>query len=632
MCGIAGFCNGSEHWKQDIERMNEKMYYRGPDASGIWSNDEHTVVFGHRRLAIVDLTPSGAQPMESHDGRYVIAYNGEIYNYAKIKEKLLRENKVTAFKGTSDTEVLLEAVSAYGLEQTLRMAKGMFAIALYDKEKQMLSLARDRVGEKPLYYGFVADDEGRERFVFASDLNSVAALEKFNNPINTAVLENYFRYGYIPAPYSVYENVWKLEPGKILEIKSPFNKYTIKTYWSMQETAVYGQDHLFTGSEEEAAEELERLLKDAIRDQMMADVPVGAFLSAGIDSSTVVALMQSLSRHKVRSFTIGMWDPEFNEAEIAAQTAKILGTEHTELYITEQDAKDVIPKLPGMFGEPFADSSQIPTYLVSMMTREHVTVSLSGDGGDELFCGYGTYRSTNRIWDQTRRIPYWIRKPASVLLGAVSAQQHGALATKARLLGAKGIEDMYLRSEIGEGFQIVRRDIRKTEGCQTIMDTYPHSLLKEPQHNLMLMDLMMYHPDDILNKVDRTAMSVSLETRVPMLDRDVVEFAWTLPLSYRNGNDVTKKILRDILYRYVPRELMERPKTGFSIPLHKWLKETELRAWAESLIDRNILDRQGILDADVVWRLWTDYVEKDIWRVQIWYILMFQQWMQFSGR
>ena len=562
----------------------------------------------------------------------MIAYNGEIYNYAKIKEKLLRENKVTAFKGTSDTEVLLEAVSAYGLEQTLRMAKGMFAIALYDKEKQMLSLARDRVGEKPLYYGFVAGDEGRERFVFASDLNSVAALEKFNNPINTAVLENYFRYGYIPAPFSVYENVWKLEPGKILEIKSPFNKYTIKTYWSMQETAVYGQDHLFTGSEAEAAEELERLLKEAIRDQMMADVPVGAFLSAGIDSSTVVALMQSLSRHKVRSFTIGMWDPEFNEAEIAAQTAKILGTEHTELYITEQDAKDVIPKLPGMFGEPFADSSQIPTYLVSKMTREHVTVSLSGDGGDELFCGYGTYRSINRIWDQTRRIPYWMRKPASVLLGAVSAQQHGALATKARLLGAKGIEDMYLRSEIGEGFRIVRRDIRKTEGCQTIMDTYPHSLLKEPQHNLMLMDLMMYHPDDILNKVDRTAMSVSLETRVPMLDRDVVEFAWTLPLSYRNGDGVTKKILRDILYRYVPGELMERPKTGFSIPLHKWLKETELRAWAESLIDRNILDRQGILDADVVWRLWMDYVEKDIWRVQIWYILMFQQWMQFSGR
>lgn len=637
MCGIAGFCNGGEHWKQDIERMNEKMYYRGPDASGIWSNEEHTVVFGHRRLAIVDLTPSGAQPMESHDGRYVIAYNGEIYNYIEIREKLLHENKVTAFKGTSDTEVLLEAVSAYGLEETLRMAKGMFAIALYDKEKRALSLARDRVGEKPLYFGFVPGDEGRDRFVFASDLNSVAALEKFCNPINTAVLENYFRYGYIPAPYSVYENIWKLGPGEILEIKFPFNKYTIKTYWSMKETAVYGQNHLFTGSEEEAAEELERLLKEAIRDQMMADVPVGAFLSAGIDSSTVVALMQSLSSQKVRSFTIGMWDPEFNEAEIAAQTAKILGTEHTELYITEQDAKGVIPKLPGMFGEPFADSSQIPTCLVSKMTREHVTVSLSGDGGDELFCGYGTYQSVNRIWEQTRRIPYWVRKPASAFLGAVSAKQHGALATKARLLGAKSIEDMYLRSEIGEGFRIVRKDVLKkdalkAESRQTIMDTYPGSLLKEPQHNLMLMDLMMYHPDDILNKVDRTAMSVSLETRVPMLDRDVVEFAWTLPLSYRNGNGMTKKILRDILYRYVPKELMERPKTGFSIPLHKWLKEPELREWAESLIDRHILDRQGILDADEVWRLWTDYVEKDIWRVQIWYILMFQQWMQFAGR
>lgn len=632
MCGIAGFCNGGEHWKQDIERMNEKMYYRGPDASGVWNNEEHTVVFGHRRLSIVDLTPSGAQPMESHDGRYVIAYNGEIYNYAKIRDKLLRENKVTAFKGTSDTEVLLEAVSAYGLADTLKMAKGMFAIALYDKKEQMLSLARDRVGEKPLYYGFVAGDDNRERFVFASDLNSIAALENFQNPINTEVLENFFRYGYIPAPYSVYQNIWKLEPGKILKIKTPFNKYTIETYWSMQETAIYGQEHLFAGSEEEAAEELERLLKEAIRNQMVADVPVGAFLSAGIDSSTVVALMQSLSHQKVRSFTIGMWDPEFNEAKIAAQTAQILGTEHTELYITEQDAKDVIPKLPGMFGEPFADSSQIPTYLVSKMTREHVTVSLSGDGGDELFCGYGTYGSINRIWNQTRRIPYWIRKPASTLLGAVSAGKHGALATKARLLGAKGIEDMYLRSEIGEGFRIVRKELVRKDESRTIMDTYPGGLLSEPQHNLMLMDLMMYHPDDILNKVDRTAMSVSLETRVPMLDRDVVEFAWTLPLSYRNKDGVTKKVLRDVLYRYVPKELMERPKTGFSIPLHKWLKEPELREWAEGLIDRQTLDRQGILDADVVWRLWTDYTERDTWRAQIWYILMFQQWMQSAGR
>lgn len=656
MCGIAGFCNWGEGWKRNIGRMNEKMYHRGPDASGVWRSEDGTVVLGHRRLSIVDLTPSGAQPMESHNGRYVITYNGEIYNYRFIRSKLLEEHKVTAFRGTSDTEVLLEAVSAYGLDKTLAMAKGMFGIAIYDKKERALYIARDRVGEKPLYYGFMGED----KFVFASDLNSIAALDGFDYSVNTRVLEQYFRYGYIAAPYSVYENIYKLKPGEILEVKYPFRQCHKKTYWSMAETAVWGQEHPFRGSEKEAAEELERLLKEAIRGQMAADVPVGAFLSAGIDSSTVVSLMQSLSEKGVRSFTIGMWDEKFNEAEAAKQIAGHLGTEHTELYITEQDARDVIPELAGMFGEPFADSSQIPTYLVSKMTREHVTVSLSGDGGDELFCGYNTYGSVQRIWNKTRQIPYGIRKPAGALLAAMSAGKRGGMATRARLLGADSIEDMYLRSEIGEGFSIAGRkrrgkandaeaekarkaDLRagltpdesaETPGksCLTVMDTYPKGLLAEPRHNLMLMDLLMYHPDDILNKVDRTAMAVSLETRVPMLDRDVVEFAWTLPLSFKEGEGVTKKILRDILYRYVPRELMERPKKGFSIPLEKWLKEPELREWAESLIDRKTLDRQGLLDADVVWRIWEDYIERDLWRVQIWYILMFQEWMQYVGR
>ena len=623
MCGIAGFCNWGENWQHNIERMNERMYHRGPDASGVWVSEEKEVVFGHRRLSIVDLTPSGAQPMESHNQRYVIAYNGEIYNYQEIRTRLLEEHRVTAFKGTSDTEVLLEAVSAYGLKETLVMAKGMFAIALYDRKKRALYLARDRVGEKPLYYGFVQGNH----FVFASDLNSIMALDGFDNPINTGVLGQYFRYGYIPAPYSIYENIYKLEPGKILEIKYPFHAFDKKTYWSMSETAVWGQEHLFRGSEEEAAEELERLLKESIRGQMVADVPVGAFLSAGIDSSTVVALMQSLSDKKVRSFTIGMWDERFNEADVAKKIAAHLGTEHTEWYITEKEARDVIPELAGMFGEPFADSSQIPTYLVSKMTREHVTVSLSGDGGDELFCGYNTYGSVDRIWNKTRQIPYVFRKPASAAFGVMSVGKRGVMATKARLLGARGIEDMYLRSEIGEGFEIAEANCE----CPTIMDTYPAGLLAQPQHNLMLMDLLMYHPDDILAKVDRTAMAVSLETRVPMLDRDVVEFAWTLPLSYRKKDGVTKKVLRDVLYRYVPRELMERPKKGFSIPLQKWLKEPELREWAESLIERTALERQGILSADVVWRIWKDYIEKDIWRVQIWYVLMFQEWMMKEG-
>ena len=627
MCGIAGFCNYGKNWKENIDRMNEKMYHRGPDGVGVWASEDATVVLGHRRLSIVDLTPSGAQPMLSNNERYVIAYNGEIYNYKEIKERLLSEKKEIAFKGTSDTEVLLEAISVYGLEETLRQAKGMFAIALYDRKEQTLFLARDRVGEKPLYYGYLPGGA----FVFGSDLNSIKALDGFTNEIDRGVLRDYFRYGYIAAPYTIYENIYKLQPGKFLKIKSPFNKEEIYTYWSMQETARKGQDNLFQGSYEEAREELERLLKDSVRGQMVADVPVGAFLSAGIDSSTIVSLMQSLSERKVRSFTIGMWDEKFNEATVAKEIAACLGTEHTELYITEEDAKQVIPGLADMFGEPFADSSQIPTYLVSKMTREHVTVSLSGDGGDELFCGYNTYTSVDRIWNKTNKIPSVIRKPASGFLGLVAGSRQGAMATRARLLGADSIEDMYLRSEIGEGFQIQKK-IKNNNSYQTIMETYPAGYLAEPQHNLMLMDLLMYHPDDILNKVDRTAMAVSLETRVPMLDRDVVEFAWRLPLSYRKENGVTKRILRDILYQYVPKELMERPKKGFSIPLHKWLKEPALREWAEALIARETLRRQNLLEEEVVWQLWTDYIQRDIWRPQIWYILMFQEWMQQEER
>ena len=622
MCGIAGFCNWGSEWKKNIERMNECMIYRGPDASGVWSSDDQTVVLGHRRLAIVDLTETGAQPMLSNNDRYVISYNGEIYNCDLIKKKLLAEGKVVAFRGTSDTEVLLEAISAYGLESTLRQIKGMFALAVYDRQEKELCLARDRVGEKPLYYGFVRKD----RFVFASDLNSITALDGFDNAVNTEVLQDYFRYGYIAAPYSIYEGIWKLKPGTYLKIKSPFNKYEIQTYWSMKEAALAGQRNPFTGSYEEAVDELERLLKESIRGQMMADVPVGAFLSAGIDSSTVVSLMQSISPRKVRSFTIGMWDEAYNEAEAAREIAAHLQTDHTELYIREEDAKQVIPELCGMFGEPFADSSQIPTYLVSRMTREHVTVSLSGDGGDELFCGYNSYASVERIWNKINKIPSDIRKSVGVMMGGIGRIDRD-MTIRARLLGADGIEDMYLRSEIGEGLPIVRWE--KTTGkCPTVMETYPAGLLQEPQRNLMLMDLLMYHPDDILNKVDRTAMAVSLETRVPMLDRDVVEFAWSLPLAFCRKDGVTKRVLRDVLYRYVPRELMDRPKKGFSIPLHSWLKEPALREWAQSLLSPKLVKAQGILNEDVVERIWKDYAEGDVWRPQIWYLLMFQQWMQ----
>ncbi len=646
MCGIAGFCNFKGDWRRNIERMCDRMQYRGPDASGVWASDDHRVVLGHRRLAIVDLTPTGAQPMVSRDGRYVIAYNGEIYNHADIRKRLLAENRTPAFRGTSDTETLLEAAAAYGLADTLKMAKGMFAIALYDREEHALFLARDRIGEKPLYYGILKDNinngENDGSFVFASDLNSIASLDGFTNPVNVDILGDYMRYGYISAPYSIYRGIWKLEPGKILKVKSPFDKPEIFTWWSMMETAVFGQKNLFRGSSEEAAQELERLLQNAIAGQMTADVPVGAFLSAGIDSSTVVSLMQAQSSQKIRTFTVGMWEEQFNEAPVAKEIAERLGTEHTEVYITEEDAKNVIPALAGMFGEPFADSSQIPTYLVSRITREHVTVSLSGDGGDELFCGYNTYYSIDRIWNKVRKLPYPLRLAAGGALGVTGCLGNNpSLATRAGLLGARSIEDMYLRSEIGEGLKLVkgrqegkRLDfgpwdaIQSREAGTTWMDAYPSGLLEEPRHNLMLMDLLMYHPDDILNKVDRTAMAVSLETRVPMLDRDVVEFAWTLPLAYRQENGVRKKILRDILYRYVPRELMERPKTGFSIPLHRWLRQPGLREWAESLLEASLLERQGLLETTAVRKLWDDYIMKNVWKPQIWYILMLQEWLR----
>ncbi len=623
MCGIAGFCNFKGDKAKMIEKMKEKMYHRGPDAGGNYFSEDGQVTFGHRRLSIVDLSENGSQPMTSHSGRYVMTYNGEIYNYKKIAEKLLRERKVEAFRGTSDTEVLLEAFEAYGVKEAISLCKGMFAIALYDQKEQVLYLLRDRIGEKPLYYGQVG-----ESFAFASDIGSLAVMEGFDNPINTAVLDLYFIHGYIPAPYSVYEGIYKLEAGTILKIKLPFNglkSAEVEAYWSIKETAKKGQENLFKGSAEEAADELERLLKEAISEQMVADVPVGAFLSAGIDSSTVVALMQSLHKGKVKSFTIGMEEKDYNEAVYAKEIARHLGTDHTELYITEEDAKAVIPKLADMFGEPFADSSQIPTYLVSKMTRDHVTVSLSGDGGDELFCGYTSYASVERIWNKMKNIPYFIRKPCSELIIHSPLAKKSIYRIKGKLLGAKGPSDLYISSY--ETDPLTKQISLDDRTCSYKYSVYDPKYLKETNHNIMLMDMLMYHPDDILVKVDRAAMAVSLETRVPMLDKDVVEFAWTLPIDYEREGQTGKKVLRDVLYRYVPKEMMERPKKGFSIPIEKWLRQSELREWAESLIDRKTLEQQGILNPDVVWKIWKDFIDRGEWRIQIWYILMFQEWM-----
>lgn len=626
MCGIAGFCNNPENWRENIEKMNERMYHRGPDAGGIWASEDKNVVLGHRRLSIVDLSENGAQPMHSASGRYVCVFNGEIYNYRAIRDKLISEKRVSGFKGTSDTEVLLEAFEAYGVKETISLCKGMFAIALLDKKTGRLTLVRDRIGEKPLYYGFV-----NGHFVFASDIGSISVLDGFNNEIDTKVLQLYFIHGYIPAPYSIYRGIYKLDAGCMLEIDAPYQEPEISAYWSVREAAKYGEANPFKGTRQEAADELERLLKASIKEQMVADVPVGAFLSAGIDSSTVVALMQAQSAGKVRSFTIGMEDPQYNEAAYAAEIARHLGTEHTELYITAQDAKAVIPKLAWMFGEPFADSSQIPTYLVSKMTREHVTVSLSGDGGDELFCGYMSYSSIDRIWGKMKNYPYGVRKLCSnLLINCPLIKNNQILQTKSYLLGAKSPEHLYELSNIQEASSL--NVALEKEVYPYKHNMHPYGALKDAQNAIMLMDMEVYHPDDILVKVDRTAMAVSLETRVPMLDKDVVEFAWTIPMEYKKQDGVGKLVLRDVLYRYVPKEMMDRPKKGFSIPITQWLKEPELRAWAEAMLDRKLLKEQGLLNADEVWRIWKDFIENGNWRIQIWYILMFQSWLLYQQK
>lgn len=621
MCGIAGLCNFAGNISENIERMKAKMFHRGPDGEGTFFSEDGSVVLGHRRLSIFDLSESGSQPMISHSGRYVIAYNGEIYNYREIADKLLCERKVNFFRGSSDTEVLLEAFEAYGVRKAIQMCKGMFAVSLYDKREEILYLIRDRVGEKPLYYGMVG-----QSFVFASDVGCIAALDGFLNPVNRRVLDLYFSHGYIPAPYSIYENVWKLEAGTILKVHAPFKEWEIESYWSMKKAANFGQKNLFTGSRREAADELERLLKNSIALQMNADVPVGAFLSAGIDSSTVVALMQSLNRGRVKTFTIGMEEQSHDEAVYAREIAKVLGTEHTELYISRQDALDVIPGLGGMFGEPFADSSQIPTYLVSKMTREHVTVSLSGDGGDELFCGYLVYRSVERIWNKMKKIPYPARRIASGLVLNSPLKKKEIYDIKGRYLRVKGPAALYELMPRAE--QPLAEKISLFHGkCPYKYNEYEENFLEETNHNIMLMDMLMYHPDDILVKVDRTAMANSLETRVPMLDKDVVEFAWTLPIEFKRGDGTGKQVLRDVLYRYVPKEMMDRPKKGFSIPIRKWLKEPALKQWAESLLDPCLIRQQGFLNPEVVAQLWDDFISRDIWRVQIWYILMFQEWL-----
>ena len=624
MCGIAGLLGYGKHAARDIEKMKERMVHRGPDGAGTWQDTDDDVYLGHRRLAILDLSESGAQPMVSHSGRFVLTYNGEIYNHPLLKEKLA-EKGVTSFRGTSDTEILLEALEHLGIDETLSLSKGMFAFALYDREEKTLTLARDRIGEKPLYYGHVGD-----AFVFASDIGCIRALSAFDAPVNEKVLPLYFAHGYIPAPYTIYKGIHKLQPGCVLRTKMPFAKGTeeIRHYWSVREAAVKGLARPFQGNFDEASEELERLIREALRGQTKADVPVGAFLSGGIDSATTVALMQDISPGKVRSFTIGMEEEGYNEAVYAKEIAAHLGTEHTELYIHEDDAKKVIPLLPKIFAEPFADSSQIPTYLVSKMTREHVTVSISGDAGDELFGGYNVYGKTEAVWQKVHGIPHPLRRAAAAVIAHTPLRSLGRLEEVACLLDAATPEEMYHRVAYKDRLKNrvpLYREILPYAGSPEVAGA---DVLGDPLKDMMLVDMCLYHPDDILVKVDRCAMAVSLETRVPLLDRDVVEFALTLPRSFLRAGDTGKLILRDVLYRHVPREMMERPKKGFAIPVMKWLEKGDLRDWAETMLAGDKIRKEGFLDAVTVRRIWEDYTKKGKWRDVIWFLLMFEAWLE----
>lgn len=624
MCGISGICNYRKNPVENILSMNKMLFRRGPDAGDYWLWEKDKVVLGHRRLSILDLSEAGAQPMCSASERFEIVFNGEIYNCRQLEQQMRAEGVFMHLRGTSDTEILLEAIEHYGIRKTLQSIKGMFAFAVYDKKEQTLFLARDRMGEKPLYYGMV-----KGSFVFASDIASIAAMEDFEYEINTEVLNLYFHYGYIPQPYSIYKNIWKLHAGAMLEIKAPFAEWKEEKYWDIAEVAKHGQAELFDGSEEEAAMKLEQLLLESIKGQMMSDVPLGAFLSGGIDSTLVVSLMQSMSKEKIRTFTVGFHEEGYNEAAYAKETAKHLGTEHTELYVGFSDVMDVLGRLPEAYTEPFADSSQLPTMLVSKMTKEHVTVSLSGDAGDELFCGYNTYKDLEKGLQVVKSKAGFLPKNLRYTLGKGCLALSGA---NTPLLYSVGncftvtSPESYYRNMGKRDCKIpyISKDRTLLPCSQT---TYSDGLLTGGKNNLMLMDMLQYLPDDILVKVDRAGMYYSLESRIPLLDRDIVEFAWTLPIDYKLKDGVTKKPLRNILYKYVPQEMMERPKKGFSVPVNKWLLDGEMRDWAESILQDAGPLAGEFLNLKYVDALWNDYQQKHKWDKTIWYILILEQWL-----
>lgn len=644
MCGLTGWLGGGGG---DVAlcRMTDALIHRGPDDAGMWLDAESQVGLGHRRLAIVDLSPAGHQPMVSVSGRFVMVFNGEIYNHFDLRKALdsrMHANDEMVWHGHSDTETLLAGIEAWGLEDTLRKSIGMFAIALWDKQTQTLMLARDRMGEKPLYCGWQGHGDGRT-FLFASELKTLKAHPAFSAEIDRGALCLLLRHNYIPAPYSIYQGIAKLEPGCLLSVSLAQPEPKIWKYWDAVAVARAGVAQPFVGTPEQAVDALENLAKDAVRRQMMADVPLGAFLSGGIDSSAVVALMQAQSSRPVKTFTIGFNENGYNEAVHAKAVARHMGTEHTELYVTPEQAMNVIPRLPGLYCEPFADSSQIPTFLVSQLAKQHVTVSLSGDAGDELFCGYNRYQITGNLWKKLALVPTPLRALVAKGIAAVSptawdsfasiipgAGRYAALGDKlhkgASVLASSSVDELYLGmvSHLRNPSDYV---IGGEEPPTRLTGLRPDLSGLGPVERMMALDAITYLPDDILVKVDRAGMGVSLEGRVPFLDHRLVEFAWSLPLDYKLREGQTKWPLRQVLYRHVPRELIDRPKMGFGVPLHDWLRGP-LRDWAESLLDEERLRREGYFHSAPIRQMWAEHLSgKRNWMARLWCVLMFQAWL-----
>jgi len=651
MCGFVGFLGGAAADGQGgdeavLRRMADAIAHRGPDDDGYWCDVPQRIGFGHRRLAIVDLSPAGHQPMRSAGGRYVIAFNGEIYNHQLLRNQLDRLGRAPAWRGHSDTETLLAAFDAWGIEDTLQQVVGMFAFAVWDRQTSTVTLARDRVGEKPLYFGWQGTGSGAA-FLFGSELKALRVHPSFNDSIDRGALGLLLRHNYIPAPYSIYHGIAKLAPGTMLTVSLQQRVPTVKTYWSGAHVAVAGVSHPFAGTAEQAVDALEALLKDAVQWQMMADVPLGAFLSGGVDSSVVVALMQAQSSRPVKTFTIGFNEEGYDEAVHARAVAKHLGTEHTELYVSAEQALAVIPRLPLLYDEPFSDSSQIPTFLVSQLARQHVTVSLSGDAGDELFCGYNRYQIASRLWRKLSALPLPVRRLAARALTGISPQSWnrlaGALAgwmpQAARLanlgdklhkgagvLSSRSVDALYLGlvSHWQDPASVV---LGCTEPPTLLTGNRPDLAGLDSVQRMMALDMLTYLPDDILVKVDRAAMAVSLETRVPFLDHRVVEFAWSLPQSMKRRDGQSKWALRQVLYRHVPRALIDRPKMGFGVPLDSWLRGP-LREWAEELLGAGRLRQDGFFAVEPIRKMWEEHQSgRRNWQYHLWDVLMFQSWM-----